>query len=126
MIIEGKKGSLVFFFNDVLICGFPIGRYNYDDYKAQSNELVLNSFIENYNIKQQINNYMRFVSIIYHKKIDGKKISGMDLQIFAATCLALIKFKVLDEDDIVFQAIKKRNRGKIKVFNQYIPDGAVI
>tara|TARA_R110000803_G_scaffold623_1_gene2144 strand:+ start:1052 stop:1432 length:381 start_codon:yes stop_codon:yes gene_type:complete len=112
MIIQGKKGSLVIFFKDKLIAGYPLGRYNYEDYKNQSNTLIRQSLQDNISIKEQIEKYKYFVELIYNKKINRKKISGYDLQVFCAVIISLIKFKQLEEDDVLFFAPRKKKRGK--------------
>ena len=118
MIIEGSKGSMVLFYKDVLICGFPLGKNTYEDYKKQSDDLILDSLRKNKSIQEQIILYKTFIQTIYKRKINNKKISGYDLQVFSSCILALIKFNIFDIDDIVFIAGKKRNRKNIKVFNQ--------
>ena len=119
MIIEGRNGSLVLFYKDLLICGFPLGSNNYDDYKNQSESLILDSLRKNHSIKKQIDLYKSFIETIYIKKLNQAKISGYDLQVFCASILSLVRFNVFDEDDVIFIADKKRRREKIKKFNQY-------
>ena len=120
MIIEGRKGSLVLFYKDLLICGFPIGSNNYEDYKKQSENLILDSLRKNHSIKNQIDLYKGFVEAIYKKKLNKNKISGYDLQVFCGSILSLVRFNILDEDDIVFITQKKKNRKTLKRFNQLI------
>lgn len=116
MIIQGKKGCLCLFYHDLLIAGFPLGNNSYEDYKTQSLNLILDSLRKNKTIKQQIRLYTIFCETIYKKKLNKKKISGYDLQVFSSCLLALIKFNQLDEEDFILIAPRKKKPGK--KFNQ--------
>ena len=94
--------------------------YTYEDYKKQSENLILDSLRKNHSIKNQIDLYKGFVEAIYKKKLNKNKISGYDLQVFCGSILSLVRFNILDEDDIVFITQKKRNRKTLKRFNQLI------
>lgn len=119
MIIQGKEGSMVLFWKDKYICSFPLGNNKVEDYKLQSTNLIIDSFKQSHNIKLQIKTYNYFCECIYQKKINKKKISGHDLQTFSACCLALVKLKVFDEDDVIFIAPRRKKRGKM--FKQHLP-----
>jgi hypothetical protein len=119
MIIQGKDGCLVLFWKDKLIAGFPLGSNTFEDYKKQSNEIIIDSLRSNHSIPFQIKCYRKLCDKTYHEKINGKKISGYNLQMFSACVLALIRFNVIDEDDVIFMAPRKR--GKHKKFKQTIP-----
>ena len=116
MIIQGKKGCLCLFYNDLLIAGFPLGNNSYEDYKTQSQNLILDSLRKNKSIKEQIQLYKIFCETIYEKKLKKQKISGYDLQVFSSCLLSLIKFNQLEEEDFIFIAPRKKKRGK--KFNQ--------
>ena len=120
MIIQGKEGSLVLFYKDLLICGFPLGIYTYEDYQEQANDLMVQSLRFNNPLKVQVEGYRKMCEITYVKKIKGKKISGYDLQCFSASLLNLVKLKLIDEDDVVF--IAGRKKGKYKTFHQFLPE----
>ena len=90
----------------------PLGNNKVEDYKLQSTNLIIDSFKQNHNIKKQINVYKHYCECIYQKKINKNKISGYDLQTFSACCLALVKLKVFDEDDVIFIAPRRKKRGK--------------
>ncbi len=119
MIIQGKDGSLVLFYKDLLIAGFPLGHYQYEDYQKQANDFIVRSLKENKPIHFQIQSFLKICDLIHAKKLKGKKISGYDLQLFSASLLALVKFKILDEDDVIF--IAGRKKGNHKTFKQFIP-----
>lgn len=120
MIIQGSQGSMVLFYKDLLIGGFPLGKFNkYKDYQEQSNILIVESLRLNNPIKFQIQNYFRMCNLIYDKKVQGKKISGYDFQLFSVSLLSLVKLKILDEDDVVL--IAGRKKGNYKTFTQFKP-----
>tara|TARA_R110000737_G_scaffold4753_2_gene15311 strand:+ start:116 stop:478 length:363 start_codon:yes stop_codon:yes gene_type:complete len=120
MIIQGKEGSLVLFYKDLLIAGFPLGHNQYEDYQEQANDFIIRSLKEKKPIHIQIPAYLRICELIHDKKLKGKKISGYDLQLFSASLLSLVKLKQLDEDDVIF--IAGRKKGNFKTFTQFIPD----
>lgn len=119
MIIQGKNGSLNLFYNDLFISSFPLGNNNFDDYKNQSEKLILNSLKNNRNLKDQIKMYKNFCDIIFIRKKNKMKISGLDHQKFSACLLALIRLKYLDLDDNVLIMNRRKNNKKRKKFNQY-------
>ena len=116
MIIQGNIGCLCLFYHDLLIAGFPLGNNSYEDYKTQSDNLILDSLRKNKSIKEQIQLYKIFCETIYQKKRKKQKISGYDLQVFSSCLLSLIKFNHIEEDDVIYIAPRKKKRGKR--FNQ--------
>lgn len=121
MIIQGKDGSLLLFWNDLLISSFPLGLNKLKDYKVQSENLIIDSFKSNRNIKKQIQVYKCFCQLIYNKKKNKEKISGFDHQRFCACVFSLIRFKFVDEDDVIFIAPRKKNYKRGKRFIQHLP-----
>lgn len=111
MIYEGKNGSLNVFLNDLLICSFPLtDKKTYERYKYQGEYYILNCFKENINIKQQIEMYYKFCNIIYVKKKNKRPIWRSDLRMFMSMIFALIKLKIIDEDDHILICKKKKQR----------------
>ena len=112
MFIEGKKGQLTLFYKDILIAGYPLGQMSYHDYQKVANDLIINSMrSEKRNIKQQIFAYRLFCNGIMYQKIKKNKsscISHNDYRMFLACTLALVKLRILDEDDVVFISDRKR------------------
>jgi len=121
MIIQGRNGCLVLFWKDKLIAGFPLGQNNFEVYKQQSQDLIIDSLRSNHSIPFQINCYRKLCEKTYRDKINGKKISGYNLQLFCACLLSLVRFNNIDEDDVVFIAPRKKGKGKAKKFKQTIP-----
>lgn len=109
MFIEGKKGQLTLFYKDILIAGYPLGQMSYHDYQKVADDLIINSMrTAKRNIKQQIFAYRLFCNGIMYRKIKKKYISDDDYRMFLGASLALVKLRILDEDDIVFISDRKR------------------
>ena len=109
MFIQGKKGQLTLFYKDILIAGYPLGQMSYHDYQKVADDLIINSMrTAKRNIKQQIFAYRLFCNGIMYQKIKKKYISLDDYRMFLACSLALVKLRILDEDDIVFISDRKR------------------
>ena len=117
MIVQGKNGSMCLLWKGLLICGFPLGRYDYDYYKKEGEELIIQSMrMKGYSIKKQIFQYMLTCNNIYTKKLKKQKIPSMDMYLFRITLMALIKLKIIDEDDAVYLAPRKKGERKKSTF----------
>jgi hypothetical protein len=117
MIVEGKNGSMCLYWKDLLICSFPLGRYDYEHYKKEGDELIIQSMrMKGYNIKRQIFQYMLTCNSIHSKKLKKQKIPSMDMYLFRITLMALIKLKIIDEEDVVFLAPRKKGVKKKSTF----------
>ena len=112
MIIQGRQGSMVLFWKDKLMFGFPLSatRHKVIDYQLQANILMIDSLEKGSSIKEQIVHYQFICDHIYKRKMKGNKISTFDVQTFCCCVLSLIKFKVIDEDDVILMCEKKRPR----------------
>tara|TARA_R110000744_G_scaffold120181_6_gene223965 strand:- start:1463 stop:1810 length:348 start_codon:yes stop_codon:yes gene_type:complete len=109
MFIQGKKGQLTLFYKEILIAGYPIGKMSYLDYQKVADDLIINSMrSEKRNIKQQIFAYRFFCNGIFFRKLKKKYISLDDYRMFLACTLALVKLRILDEEDVVFIQPRKR------------------
>lgn len=108
MIINGKKGSLILFYKDLLIASYPLSNLKtYERYKYQGEYLILDS-LKTMPLKLQIKTYLSFVEMIYLRKKDKKGIYKSDFEMFLNCIFALIKLKKLDEEETVFIAPKKK------------------
>jgi hypothetical protein len=110
MIKQGSKGSLTLFYKDTLIASYPLtNSRTYDGYKLMGEVLILHSLKETgVNIKAQIYTYTFFCNQILTKNRKGFSIRTRDSELFLATLFALIKLKILDEDDCIFIQPRKR------------------
>tara|TARA_R110000796_G_scaffold17535_1_gene53828 strand:- start:4295 stop:4642 length:348 start_codon:yes stop_codon:yes gene_type:complete len=111
MFIQGKTGQLTLFYKDILIAGYPLGRSSYQHYQDFANDLIIKSMRwEKRNIREQIFAYKLFCNTILNRKLKKKYISDDEYRMFLATSLALVKLRILDEDDVVFITDRKRPR----------------
>lgn len=111
MIREGSKGSLNLFYKDLLIGSYPLtNKINYDRYKYQGQYLILKSMRENKNldIKKQIYTYTHFINSIYNRKKQNLNIWANDYELFLSCLFALIKLKILDEEESILIMSKKK------------------
>ena len=109
MIINGKKGSLILFYKNLLIASYPLSNLKtYERYKYQGEYLILDS-LKTMPLKLQIKIYLSFVEMIYLRKKDKKGIYKSDFEMFLNCIFALIKLKKLDEEEAVFIAPKKKS-----------------
>ena len=108
MIINGKKGSLILFYKNLLIASYPLSNLKtYERYKYQGEYLILDS-LKTMPLKLQIKTYLSFVEMIYLRKKDKKGIYKSDFEMFLNCIFALIKLKKLDEEETVYIAPKKK------------------
>jgi hypothetical protein len=101
------KNNLVLFFKDLLIANYPITDLKtYERYKEQGNLLILESLKANIPIKSQIYTYFLFCNQILRRKKEGLDIVS-DYQMLLNCIFALIKLKILEEEDSVLIIGKK-------------------
>ena len=111
MIYYGKNGSLILFYKDLLIGSYPLGdRKTYERYKFQGEYLILESLKKNIPIKSQIYTYLLFCNQLFTRKKNKLGIYRSDYEMLLNCIFALIKLKILDEDDSVFMVEKKKKR----------------
>ena len=111
MIREGKNGSLNLFFKDLLIGSYPLSeKKTYERYKYQGEYLILKSMRENINIPFQIKTYLLFCNNILRRKKNKLNIWRSDYEMFLSCIFALMKLKILDDEDCVFIAPKKKKK----------------
>ena len=110
MIFYGKNGSLLLFYEDLLIGSYPLSNLRtYERYKYQGQYLILQS-LEIIPLKLQIETYKSFVKMIHARKLNKLGIHRSDYELFCSCIFALIKFNKLDEDDSTFLVEKKKKR----------------
>jgi len=109
MIFNGKTGSLVLFYNNLLIGSYPLSNLKtYERYKYQGEYLILESLKKNIPIKLQMKTYEIFCKQIYERKKDKLGIYRADYEMFLNCIFALIKFNKLHEEDCIFIAPRKK------------------
>jgi len=108
MIIYGSKGSLILFYNGLLIGSYPLSNLKtYERYKNQGNYLILDS-LKIINLQFQIKTYTAFCDTIYRRKREGLGIFRSDYEHFLNAIFALIKLKKLDEDESIYIVEKRK------------------
>jgi len=113
MIREGKNGSLNLFYKELLIGSYPLtDKKTYERYKYQGEYLILTSMRENIKIPFQIKTYILFCNSILRRKENKLNIWRSDYEMFLSCIFALIKLKILDEDDSVLIVGKKKKKKK--------------
>ena len=102
------KNNLVLFYKYLLIGSYPLTDLKtYERYKYQGEYLILKSLKENINIKSQIHTYLLFCNQILRRKKDKLGIWKSDYEMFLSCLFALIKLKIIDEDDSILIVGKK-------------------
>ena len=103
------NNNLVLFYKDLLIGSYPLTDLKtYERYKYQGEYLILKSLKENINIKSQIHTYLLFCNQVLRRKHDKLGIWKSDYEMFLSCLFALIKFKIIDEDDSILIIAKKK------------------
>lgn len=111
MIKQGSCGSYNIFYRGLFISSFPIHNNKMiDGYNNEGIDLIEQSLRLNYNLRQQINLYKSFITMIYYNKKNKKKIPTCDHIYFLKCFLALMKLKEINEDDNNGVLIMKRKK----------------
>jgi len=108
MIFQGKDGCVCIYWDELLIAGFPLGKYNLDDYRNDSERLIMDSLRHGHSIASQTKSYNFVCKSVHYRKKNKRKISTEDLQMFFCSLLALIRFKIIDEEDVIFIAPRRK------------------
>ena len=110
MLNPGPDGEIVLFYKDVLICSFPLNKEEliYSDYQEGANQLIVDSMRSNKNMREQIYAYRRYCNICWMKKLRCQEINPSDCEMFMASLLALVKLRILTEEESVYFAPKYR------------------
>lgn len=97
-IYNGSEGSICIFYKGLLISSFPLSKKKtLDKYLYQGDYIIKES--KHINIKQQIKTYLYFCNIIYIKKKKKYPIYRSDHQLFLSCVMALIRLKIIDNDN---------------------------
>jgi len=90
MIIQGKNGSVVFYFENHIVGSLPLGNRTMEDYEKQRDKLIREA-LEDMKLKEVKNLMWRGL----HKMKDG---SREDNDFICMTILCLMKFRQIDPD----------------------------
>mgnify|MGYP003637623884 CR=1 FL=1 len=109
--IQGKKGTLCFYYNELFICGFPLGKLDLKDYVKGSEDLIVNSMRHSKkNIREQIFAYKFFCQTMFSRTLKKKNISNDDYRMFVACLLALVKLRIYEMDDVSLICGRKKKK----------------
>lgn len=99
-IFAGSKGSLCLYFKGKLICSFPLTKKKtLERYLHQGDDMIISTLKENVSMKCQIRIYLMFCNMIYNRKINNKGIYRSDYVQFLNCIMALLKLKIIDNDE---------------------------
>ena len=99
MIREGSHGSMCFYYKGLLISGFPLNKTkNEEQYLYQGDYIIQKS--RGINIKNQLKAYHGLCNMIYTKKLNKEKISREDHVYFVSCLCALLRLRVIDNDNM--------------------------
>lgn len=99
-IYNGSNGSLTLYYKGLLISSFALTKKKtFERYQYQGEYLILESMKENFKIKQIIYTLTYFCNMIYNRKINKQPIRRSDHEYFLSCLFALMKLKIIDNDD---------------------------
>tara|TARA_R110000772_G_scaffold135148_1_gene243778 strand:- start:12882 stop:13208 length:327 start_codon:yes stop_codon:yes gene_type:complete len=107
MIYQSSKGSICFYYKGVLISGYGLtDKKNLDNYLYQGEYLITAS--KGVDIKKQIRIYTGFCNLIHRKKLNKERITRDDHKFFITCLCALLRLRIIDNDDMNGYLICKR------------------
>jgi len=112
MIYQGSKGNISLFYKGKLISNFPLTKKRGVDDYLYHGDYLLNECKE-LPILELIKNFSRFCSAIYFRKIQNKPIYRTDHHLFLCCLMALLRLKVIDNDDDNGYLIMTKKRPKV-------------
>ena len=101
MIYKGSAGNLSLHYKGIMVSNYPLSKNKtYERYKYQGEYLILKSLKENMKLKKQIQIYLHFCNVIHKRKLNQQAIRRSDHELFISCFFALMKLKILEEDDM--------------------------
>jgi len=101
MIYKGANGNLSLHYKGIMVSNYPLSKNKtYERYKYQGEYLILKSLKENVKLKKQIEIYLNFCNVIHKRKLNQQAIRRSDHELFISCFFALMKLKILEEDDM--------------------------
>ena len=99
----GDSGQMVLYYKDVLCSCFPLHKekYTYENYKYSGEHIILQTMkgCPGITIKYQIYTYMKYCLVHLKRVIKKEHISTKDHKFFCSALFALVKLKIIDEED---------------------------
>jgi hypothetical protein len=110
-IYNGCDGSLNLYYKELLISSFPLTKKKtFERYKYQGEYLILESMKQNKNIKLIIYTLTLFCNQIYSRKKNKQPIRRSDHELFLSSLFALMKLKIIDNDELNGYLIMPRKK----------------
>jgi len=110
MIIFSKNGSLVLYWNNTLMCGFPLSKSNLlISYFNQAEDVLKRYLKEGSKFKDIKKQFTMYCDNMYKRKMSKQKIISSDWQLFCCCVLILIRIKAIEFDDHILIAPRKKN-----------------
>ena len=98
MIIQGSKGSICFYYNGLLICGWPLSeKKTVAQYLYQGEYIIKKS--KCVPIMTQVKSYRMFCNMIHRRKLNKQPIRKSDLELFVSSLMALLRLRIIDNDE---------------------------
>ena len=98
MIKQGSNGSICFYYNGLLICGWALSKKKtVARYLYQGEYIIKKS--KSVPIMTQVKSYRMFCEMIYRRKLNKQPIRKSDLELFVSSLTALLRLRVIDNDE---------------------------
>lgn len=99
-IYNGSNGSLNLYYKGLLISSFALTKNKtFNVYKYQGEHFILTSMKENIKMKQIIYTCTYFCNLIYTRKKNKQAIRKSYHELFLGSLFALMKLKIIDNDE---------------------------
>ena len=116
---EGNKGSISLFFKGTLFAMYPLSdEYNLDYYYDTGEDIIRKSKEMGYNIKQQLIVYYGFLNKIERRKREKLPIYASDLDKATHSLFALLRLRLIEDDELNGYLIMPKRRKKKRKVNQ--------
>lgn len=113
-----KTYTMYLNYKDTYICKFPTTTTDpYVVYEVMGKDSIRDAFSRGINYKRQIEVFKQFCDLILKKKQNCYKIRASDYLLFCSSYLALLKYKQIDYNDIIFLKNKKNLKLSKKKLN---------
>ena len=107
MLFEGSKGSICFYWHDILITSAPLSnKLTLEVYEELSNKLILDGLKNGFDLNLQKHKYKILLDRL--SKLKKYKRLETDEAHLGLCILALIKLKEVDRDEVMMIFPKKR------------------
>tara|TARA_R110000744_G_scaffold143854_3_gene255831 strand:- start:462 stop:818 length:357 start_codon:yes stop_codon:yes gene_type:complete len=110
-IFQGTHGSICLYYKGILISNFPLTEEKtIERYIYQGDEIIRSS--KGIPIKIQIKTYLQLCNMVYARKKANKGIRRSDHLMFMNALMALMRLKIIENDDDngYLECVRKRPR----------------